>query len=656
MPSRTATSARRRRLAWLAVLGIAAAVRLPSVTAGYPYLNYVDEGHVLHRVVHVLRSGDWDPGWYIYGALPNYAILGAVYLYSPIYRLAHGRWLSDDLPVNRIRYYDRVGPPELLVLGRLVGLLVSVATVALTGWLAARLAGAAAGLLAAWLAALLPALVIGGAVINVDVYATFFVLAALCFAERLRQPDAFSEADRESGMGAAPRDPGSRGGSVADPANGDASHDEAEQVARSAAAAPQPPHDGRRAAGNGLGSLADAVASPGDGNGAARREAGADTRDIRSTAAALHPAREGRRAAILAGAMTGFALVSKYPQVLVALAVTAAVLLAPRAEAGWLGWLEKLRRLALAGGAAVLAAALGMPALVLRTGQVIKAVAYEASLYAGTGWGSYWDQAVRRAEWDQPLAYPELGWPFLLLAAVALAAALADRRRRGAVLVWGVYAAALGLLLSRYGFRPFRNVLSLVPLLAVLVGCLYGRLRCLSHLRSLSRLPRPRGVVARPAARRWLDAAAVALPLALFAAPVASYVRHQLTLVDSRRQAALWLAAHAAPGDVTLLAQELAFLPSETQKLPGKTREFPWPRSLLAVTRHCCRFVVLGDFLTLPELKPVPPEVWRDEILPRYEVRAAYGEDGPNGQAEYTFHGNRQRLVVLERREHQPRR
>jgi hypothetical protein len=585
------------RLAWLAILTVAAAVRLPSVTAGYPYLNYVDEGHVLHRVDHVLRSGDWDPGWYIYGALPNYAILGAVYLYSPVYRLAHGRWLRDDLPDNRIHYYDRLGPPELLVLGRLVELLLSVAIVGLTGWLAARLAGPAAGLLAAWLAALLPALVIRGAVINVDVYATCFVLAALCFAERLRQPDA--GADRESCPGSG--------------ADGSVTPAATSSVAASTGAVAS-------VAGNDLGSAADGVAGPGD-------------------AAAAN--REGRRAAILAGAMTGLALVSKYPQVLVALSVAAAVLLAPRAGAGWHGWLEKLRRLALAGGAAVLAAALGMPALVLRTGQVVKAVVYETSLYAGTGRGSYWDQAVRRAEWDQPLDYPELGWPFLLLAAVALAAALSSRRLRGAVLAWGAYGAALGLLLSRYSFRPFRNLLSLVPLLAVLVGCLYGRLR---------RLPRLQGAAARPAARRWLDAAAVALPLALFAAPVASYVRHQLTLVDSRRQAAHWLASHAAPGDAILYAQELAFLPSEVQAVPGKPREFGWPRSLLAVTRRCCRFVVLGDFLTLPDLKPIPPEVWRDEILSRYDVRAAYGEDGPNGQAEYTFHGNRQRLLVLERR------
>jgi hypothetical protein len=538
----------KRRLAWayLAILVVAFAVRFPAVIAGYPYLNYVDEGHVLHRVLHVLNTGDWDPGWYIYPALPSYAILGAVGLYSPVYSLVHGHPLRADLPPNPLLEYDRIGPPEVLVIARALGLLVSVGVVALTGWLAARLAGQAAGLLAGWLAALLPALVIRGAIVNVDVYATFFVLAALCFAERLREPDG----------GEAPRLP------------------------------PRPP-------------------SP-------RRE---------------------RLVAVLAGAMVGLALVSKYPQALVALPVAAAVLLAPRAEAGTA---EKLRRLGLAGGAAVLTAAVGMPALVLRTASVAKALRYEASLY-GQPFGSYWDQAVRRAEWDLPFDHPELGWPLLLLAAASLPAALADRRQARAVLGWGAYAAALGLLLSRFGFHPFRNLLSLAPLLAVLPACLYAWLR-----------RRTRGSSA-PAALGVLDAAAVALPLVLFAAPLTPYLRHEIGLVDSRRQAVDWLAAHGAPGDTAVVASELAFLPSELARVPGSAAERPWPEARPEIQRRRCRFAVLGE-MWLHGQGPLPAAAWNRDVLPFYEVRAAFGEDGPNGDPAYVFHGNRQRIFVLERR------
>lgn len=547
----------RRAAAWayLAILLVAAAVRLPSVTAGYPYLNYVDEGHVMHRVLYALRSGDWDPGWYIYPALPNYAILGAIRLYAPVYQLVHGHPLLADLPATSILEYDRIGPPEVLLLARALSLLLSVATVALTGWLAARLAGRAAELLAAWVAALLPPLVIRGASINVDVYATFFVIAALCFAERLREPGA-----------------------------------------------------------------------------------GGGTR------------RQGRRDAILAGAMTGFALVGKYPQVLVALPVSMAVLLARPAvtdgaelrtrsstPSGGAGAAERLRRLGLAGGAAVLAAAVGMPALVLRTGRVVAALRYEALLYVAP-FGSYWDQAVRRAEWDLPFDHPELGWPLLALSAASLAAVVAEpgerRQAARAFLCWGSYAAALGLLLSRFGFHAFRNLLSLVPLLAVLLGCSYQRLR-------------QRAV--RPAVRRTLDAAAIALPLMLFGAPLTSYVRHQLALVDSRRQALTWLAAHRAPEDRVVIARELAFLPSELQGLPGSAAELPWPEARRELQLRRCRFAVLGEMFVRGQ-GLLPSAAWRQEVPPEYAVRAAFGEDGPNGDPLMTYHGNRQHLYVLERR------
>src|SRR5215813_8633800 len=85
----------RRTVRWLGglILAVALALRLPTLFAGRPYLNYVDEAMVLHRVVnllHQLPKGGWDPGWYIYPALSNYAIAGAAVLYSPLYRHLHG--------------------------------------------------------------------------------------------------------------------------------------------------------------------------------------------------------------------------------------------------------------------------------------------------------------------------------------------------------------------------------------------------------------------------------------------------------------------------------------------------------------------------------------------------------------------------------------
>jgi hypothetical protein len=469
--------------------------------------------------------------------------------------------------------------------------------------------------------------------------------------------------------------------------------------------------------------------------------------------------------------MTGFALVSKYPQAIVALPVALATLQTPRTAASRS---EKLYRLALAGGGGVLAAALGMPALVVRTASVVRALTYEVSLYAGGASPSYWDQTVRRAEWDLPLVAPEIGWPLLVLAVVAFAAALADwpsgrvrasvqatggadagpglpgaaaTTTRATALAWGVYAAALGLLFTRYPFRPWRNLLPLAPLAAVLVGCLYGRLRraaaaaaAAAAARSSAggpvagrtvgdnaaalpaaggldrerheaddrrelmdgdrRLPAP-GAIARdtpdadqpawqqqedrvrdaPAVPedaprrperpgsgghgghgegggrgRWwstagllLDAAAVALPLVLFAVPVAAYVHHEATLVDSRRQAVRWLAAHATAADITALADELAFLPSDTATVPGTVRILPWPRMQRTIDRRRSRFVVLGDVL-LAGGGHIPNSAWDEEVLPAYGLRAKFGEEPPMGDPMWVWHGNRQRIWILERR------
>jgi hypothetical protein len=169
-------------LLWIAILAIACALRLPAVQAGLPYLNYIDEGYVLHRVSHLLATGGWDPGWYSYPSLPIYAITAAAYLISPLYTALHGHPLQQDLAVSG--YYDLVQPPEILVVGRALTLLASLGIVVLSGLLAGRLAGAAARWWAALVAAALPALVMRGGIVIVDTYAAFFVLATLYFTDR----------------------------------------------------------------------------------------------------------------------------------------------------------------------------------------------------------------------------------------------------------------------------------------------------------------------------------------------------------------------------------------------------------------------------------------------------------------------------------------
>lgn len=168
------------RTGLLGVLLIVAVVhlglRLPTVVAGRPYLNYVDEGFLLHSAAEIIESRTWDPGWYIYPSTPMYAIAAVGLLTPPVASLSR----------SAEPYYDLVGPFALLVLGRLVVLAVATATSVQIALMARRLMGNRAAMVALWFATLLPALVARSAVVNVDFFVTLFVLLALDAADRAR--------------------------------------------------------------------------------------------------------------------------------------------------------------------------------------------------------------------------------------------------------------------------------------------------------------------------------------------------------------------------------------------------------------------------------------------------------------------------------------
>jgi hypothetical protein len=512
---------RTRPWLWAAVLLAALGLRLPAVTAGFPYQGYVDEGHVLHWVARMLRTGSWDPGRYLYPSLPFTAVAAAARLGAPAYRAVHGRPLTDDLSEFPAGDYDLLEPADLLILGRVLTLLASLGTVAVTGLLAARLGGGeAAGLLAAFLAAIVPALVIRGAVVAVDPWAAFFVTAALLCAE----------------------------GAVC----------------------------------------------------------------------GGHP----YRGALLAGAMTGFALASKYPAALVAVPAGAILL---RVEGGWRA---RLRCLEIAAVAALAAAAVAMPALVFHQREVFRDVARLSVAYADMHMGSYWDQAVRRAEWDQPLDRPEMGAVFLLWAALGWLAALRDRRTRATVLAWTLYAGLTGLLVSRYPFRPFRNILPLVPLACILAALLAVHLR--------ERVPR----------RIWVDAGAVLLAGLLLLPGSLAYARGRAGLVDSRVQAVDWVREHARAGDAVLVSEELAIVRGELARLGGGAVVLEQDEARKRLRRRGgFPFVVTGAFAGKAGIG-LPTLLAEGGALERYELAARFGGETPGiGQ----WRGNRETVLIFRR-------
>ena len=510
-----------RLLLWSSIILLALGLRLPLAFAGFPYINYVDEGHVLHPVVALLESGGWDPKWHLYPSLPFYAMAGAVRVYSPVYSVIHGRPLRGDLSEFPPKVYDLIAPAEVLAAGRLVTLAFSLGVVVLTGLLARRVTGSeAAGWFAALAAAVVPALVIRGAIATVDPFTTFFTVAAVYFAE-----------------------------------------------------------------------------------GAVRGS---------------RPWRDS----ILAGLMIGCALTSKYTGVLVCVPVAFTLL----RVAG--GWRYKARAIELAALASLVAAAVTMPALVLKSQQVMESLARHATGYQSVVLGSYWEQAVKRAEWDHPFEHPELGVPFLVLVALGWIVALRDRRTRGVAAGWTLYAGVMLALFTSFSAQPFRNLLPLVPLACVLVAILFVRL-----LERLALRWRPLG-----------DAAAAILLLALFLPAEIAYARERAVVVDSRVEAVEWLARHRRPDETLLIAMELPILPSEAAKLPGKVLVMPQRRAISRlIRRRDVDVVATGIFRWKePNLRKALNE---GRTRGRFQQVVVLGDKPGTG----IWRGNRQRVLIYRR-------
>lgn len=324
------------------------------------------------------------------------------------------------------------------------------------------------------------------------------------------------------------------------------------------------------------------------------------------------------RDALLAGAMTGCALTSKYPHALVALAVVATLL---RIEGDWR---RKARAVGLAGTAGVLAALVTMPALVLRSGEVLAALRHTSVGYAAAPGGGFWGQAVGQAALDRLYQGPELGLPFVVCAVLGGLAAARDRRFAGTVLAWGLYAGALGLLLSSYPIRPFRNLVPLVPLGCVLAALLLVEVG--------ERLRRP----------GWVGAVAALGALALLLPGGATSARAHAREVDTRSRAIDWLAAHSSPDDVVLVSAELAIPRAELFRLPGTALELDLRHARAHLRRlGDADFVVTGEFDLTPDLP---------DLLTTGRTKAPYTQVARFGRRHGSLWlGNRRAVLVFRR-------
>ncbi len=160
----------------------------------------MDEGHVLHPTMELLRSGGWDPGWYGYPPLTFYLTSIAARGVDFFQRhLSSGRSIVAEMPSREevftpaARRYDIVGPPGLIVTGRVVMLILGLGTVVFTGLLGGAVFGPRTGWAAALMVACCPSFVTRGSYVMVDTPTTFFVTLALYLVARLSEVDAKGE-------------------------------------------------------------------------------------------------------------------------------------------------------------------------------------------------------------------------------------------------------------------------------------------------------------------------------------------------------------------------------------------------------------------------------------------------------------------------------
>ena len=216
---------------------------------------------------------------------------------------------------------------------------------------------------------------------------------------------------------------------------------------------------------------------------------------------------------------------------------------------------------------------------------------------------------------------------FVGLGVWGLVLGLRDRRIAATIWGWCAFAAAGLVLYGTQSFRPFRNLMPLVPVACVLVALVFVRIR--------ERARRPLAV----------DALALAWVTLAFAVPLTAYAMKRYRLEDSRTQAIDWLVTRVRPEDQILVVHELAFLRQEVERLPAKPRVQWWDQAIPEIGANRPRFVVGGVLQREDGLVDLAghPAIGAD-----YEIRFRVGSN-PTPRNPW-WHGNHQVVYVFERK------
>jgi 4-amino-4-deoxy-L-arabinose transferase-like glycosyltransferase len=297
------------------------------------------------------------------------------------------------------------------------------------------------------------------------------------------------------------------------------------------------------------------------------------------------------------GALSGLALTSKYPS-----AAVIAVVWTVIAMSSSFGLRRKLALGAASAAAMAASAVITMPALALRTSAVISGLEHQAEIYAGKATETGYIQAG--------LTRVELGWWFAVPALIGLVLLLRHRRSRPVTVGWLVFLVAIAVVVSRSNYQPFRNVLPLVPFLAIAVATTVVAL-----VRFVRRALLP---------ARWRGASGaisvgltsvltIGLVAAMFVAGVRPYLDNAANVTDSRTEVVDWLVTQTTPDQRVLIASELSIVRSDVGRIPAQVTVVPTVGSV-DIDWSDYDYVVVGAFQEFT----VPPELASSWVVARF--------------------------------------
>jgi hypothetical protein len=271
--------------------------------------------------------------------------------------------------------------------------------------------------------------------------------------------------------------------------------------------------------------------------------------------------------------------------------------------------------------AAIGTAVLAMPALVLRPQRVVDDVREVLGIYDGKSSISYWRALV---------SSEELGIAVCLVSLVGLVVLLRSGRARPLTCGYLVFAGITLAALLPQDFQPFRNVLTLVPFLCVATAA-----GALALGRTVASRVSPPG---RAVEVGVATVVVVALATSMLVGGVRPLYDDHFGIVDTRVSARRWLQDNIRAGDDVLVAEELAFLPSELAALDGDVAVRPAVEPLQAAEARGFEYVVS------PIALDDPAPTWQT-ALSGYTAVSDLGESS-TPVPEDLWRGNDQRIVI----------